>query len=386
MAGAALSLRRALTVATVGVVLTLLAFTFDASPLFVCGIGFALLGAVAPLLVWLGSRGAEIERRLPVERVVEGEPFEATLMVRGGHLALLLSVVREPLADRAVALRGAGRDVALRVITRFEHRGRQILPPPALLIRDPLALAWRERRGAPGNQEVLVLPRTFPVSWRREDGGVRASVAAARAARIEVLAAVDVDGLRPYRVGTPASRIHWPALARGAGLLERRLQPDGDQRPLVVLDARGRVPAEQLDAAVRAAASLCLALALRGGCGLLLPGDRRPAVVEPDLIGWPAAHARLALEEGGPHARAPRLPAGWAAVGAVFYVAVQPLERPPAALGRAAGAAVLVLPRALCASALGRPCLEVAGCIGFLARQPREPRAAETAAKMGGRG
>ena len=29
------------------------------------------------------------------------------------------------------------------------------------------------------------------------------------------------DLVRPYRVGTPASRIHWAALARGAGLLER---------------------------------------------------------------------------------------------------------------------------------------------------------------------
>ena len=92
-------------------------------------------------------------------------------------------------------------------------------------------------------------------------------------------AAVDMDGLRPYRVGTPASRIHWPAVARGHGLIERRLQADGDSRPLVVLDARLPGPdaqSELLDAAVRAAASLVLELARRGGCGLLLPGEQRP--------------------------------------------------------------------------------------------------------------
>ena len=56
---------------------------------------------------------------------------------------------------------------------------------------------------------------------------------------IEPMGATEVDGLRPYRQGTPASRIHWPALARGAGLLERRLRADTDSRPLVVVDARG---------------------------------------------------------------------------------------------------------------------------------------------------
>ena len=84
----------------------------------------------------------------------------------------------------------------------------------------------------------------------------------------EALAAVDLDGLRPYRPGTPASRIHWPAVARGAGLIERRLQADGDARPLVVLDARtpasaGRAGVDLLDAAVRAAASLVLEFSAR---------------------------------------------------------------------------------------------------------------------------
>ena len=44
------------------------------------------------------------------------------------------------------------------------------------------------------------------------------------------------------------------------GLLERRLQADGDSRPLVVLDARCDGPTEHLDACVRAAASLVLEL------------------------------------------------------------------------------------------------------------------------------
>ena len=71
------------------------------------------------------------------------------------------------------------------------------------------------------------------------DRGRRFRLADGHAAS-EAMAAVDVDGLRPYRPGTPASRIHWPAVARGAGLIERRLQADGDSRPMIVLDAAAR--------------------------------------------------------------------------------------------------------------------------------------------------
>src|ERR1700733_8579028 len=146
-------------------------------------------------------------------------------------------------------------------------------------------------RGVPGAGE----------KWRR----------AAGPASVEPLGATEVDGLRPYRPGTPASRIHWSALARGAGVLERRLQADTDSRPLVVVDARGSgppAPPEYLDAAVRAAASLVLELGKQVGCGLLLPGEHRPLEVEPDLAALPVAHARLALVAGGPATPAPRPP------------------------------------------------------------------------------
>ena len=90
-------------------------------------------------------------------------------------------------------------------------------------------------------------------------------------------AELDLEGLRPYRQGTPASRIHWPAVARSGEMLERRLSADGDTAPLVVLDASRTPTEEALDHAVRAAASLCLHLARRGGCALLLPGCGRAA-------------------------------------------------------------------------------------------------------------
>src|SRR5207302_11054519 len=113
----------------------------------------------------------------------------------------------------------------------------------------PLTIATAIRSGTDEAQELLVLPRTLPVHWLGAGTGDRQSIRSALV-RPQTLAAVDVDGLRPYQPGTPASRIHWPALARGRGLLERRLRAEGDTRPLVVLDARGNGGDERLDAAV----------------------------------------------------------------------------------------------------------------------------------------
>ena len=184
----------------------------------------------------------------------------------------------------------------------------------------------------------------------------------------EPLAASDIDGLRPYRPGTSASRIHWQALARGAGLLERRLQADGDSRPLVVLDARcGPGADDELDAAVRATASLILELARRGGCRVLLPGERRAVAVETDLTSWPGIHARLAMVEGGPGSRPPLLAPG-AKLGPVLYVAAQPLERiPPAISAQVTAGCVLVLPRSGSSQPAGAAIFDVAGCRGYAA-------------------
>jgi uncharacterized protein (DUF58 family) len=172
-------------------------------------------------------------------------------------------------------------------------------------------------------------------------------------------AEIDMDGLRPHREGAPASRIHWPALARTGELLERRLRPEGDTRPLVLLDARGGSE-EQLDAAVRAAASLTVHLAERGGCVLLLPGEHRPTPLEPGLSGWPHLHARLAVVEAG---GAPGVSGLAQRRGAIFYVAARPLNRIPPVLSHSPGSGrVLVVPGALSGR---RASFTVAGCTGY---------------------
>jgi uncharacterized protein (DUF58 family) len=395
-----LSARRAVAVAVGGVVLILVSFVFDAAPLFVPGIAFAALGALAPAWVWVSARGASAQRILEAERVVEEEPLAAKIEVRRGRLGLPGAEVYDPFTASKLEVAGplsplqGDRCASVRVVTHFARRGLQTLEPPSLFVRDPLELAHVQATSAAASQRLLVLPRTEPVRWLVADRGRRFKLPEGGASS-EALAAVDVDGLRPYRPGTPASRIHWPAVARGAGLIERRLQADGDTRPLVVVDARGSDSSiELLDAAVRAAASLALEFARSGGCGLLLPGEQRATTLDRELLTWPAAYARLAMVQGGPRAPAPALGRYGARVGPMFYVAAKAPDRLPATMaGPARGLTVLVVPVPCLVG--GRPkgmrgamlaTLDVSGCRGFQLGVRREFDRSERASSRHGTG
>jgi uncharacterized protein (DUF58 family) len=370
--------RRAAAVVVAGLALILVALLFDAAPLFVPGVAITLLGVAAPVWVAVAAQGATIERTLESTRVVEDQPIEATIEVRRGPWGLPGAAVLDPLAGEPVSIRSpmsiiSGASTAsVRIVASFPRRGIRRIEPPTLVVSDALELARIVRESPSPAQELLVLPRTERVKWVA--GAGEKWRRATGAAPLEPFGATEVDGLRPYRQGTPASRIHWPALARGAGLLERRLRADTETRPLVVVDARSDGPPEHLDAAVRAAASLVLELGTRTGCGLLLPGEFRPLEIERDLIAWPIAHARLALVEGGPETRAPGLAPG-ARSAQVLYVAATPHARLPAGLaGAGVRAAILVVPKALATQPRHEASFEVAGCLGFVVGAGRRVR------------
>jgi uncharacterized protein (DUF58 family) len=362
--------RRAAAVVVAGLALILVALLFDAASLFVPGVAIILLGVAAPAWVAVAAQGATIERTLESARVVEDEPIEATIEVRRGPWGLPGAAVLDPLAGEPVSIRSpmsiisGANSASVRIVASFPRRGIRRIEPPTLIVSDALELARVVRESPSPAQELLVLPRTERVKW--VPGAGEKWRRATGAAPLEPFGATEVDGLRPYRQGTPASRIHWPALARGAGLLERRLRADTETRPLVVVDARCDGPPEHLDAAVRAAASLVLELGTRAGCGLLLPGEFRPLEIEQDLIAWPIAHARLALVEGGPETRAPGLAPG-ARSAQVLYVAAAPHARLPAGLaGAGVRAAILVVPKAVATQPRHEASFEVAGCLGFV--------------------
>ncbi|MDQ3631521.1 MAG: DUF58 domain-containing protein, partial [Actinomycetota bacterium] len=362
----------ALTVA-LGVLLLLAGGTFDAEPLYVPGAAFVLLGLFAVAWVGLGALGLAVERDVAARTVLEDQPVAVSVRVRAGLTPLLTGAVDHPLLPAPVPFALGRREMALRINASFARRGRRVLAPVNVVVRDPLGLAT-VTLATGAEAELLVLPRICPVASLTstgEDGAL-----SQRSGRPRMAAEVELDGVRPHRPGAPASRIQWSIFARTGELWERRLVADGDSRPLIVLDPRtagAEHPEAALDAAVRAAASLAVTLAKQGGCSILLPGDRRPILIEPGLNAWPRAHIRLALVTGND--RAPR-PAGVAGrAGAVIYVGARPIGRTPRALQGSGGASrILVLPEDAPSTAAGpvqpgrRAVFTVAGCTGYALR------------------
>lgn len=360
-------MRRAAGAALLGAAMALAALLFDTASLWVPSVALIGLSAGAAAWVALAARGAGIERAPGPPTIEEEQPYPLRLELRPGILPPPGGELREPLLDAPIPLGGrTARKV--RIDVRFARRGKRVLEPGALTIADPLGLAVREISGGGEAMELLVLPRVEPLLAAGPASGAGGSGAgpdsgggrAALRGRLDGSAAeLDLDGLRPYREGTPASRIHWPAVARSGEMLERRLTADADSAPLVVLDATAPPSDEALDMAVRAAASLCVHLGRRSGCALLLPGDRRPAALAPDMSAWSALHARLALVKAArarpPLARARR-------AGAVIWVSAR--GDAPRDLARAAGGGGwLVTPME--SAAAGTPMsFTVAGCAG----------------------
>jgi uncharacterized protein (DUF58 family) len=319
-----------------GAAMTAIAAAFGSPSLYIPGVALVLLAAGAAVWVAAAATGASLERRVGSATVEEEREWPIEITARtglvpapGGHLA-------EPLVRGSQPMVGHSSR-RMRVAVTFERRGQRRLEPARLVIGDPLGLLERQVEAGAG-QEVLVLPRIEPVVATGGGAG-RAVEAAAGARPAEASAEVEMESLRPYREGAPASRIHWPTVARVGTLMERRLLADSDSQPLVVMDPTHPDGEDALDMAVRAAASLCVHLARAGGCAVLLPGDRRALDIGPDLGNWPALHARLALVDARGGAPAARLEGRR---GAIFWVTAS--ARRPRALERSSAERYLVSP------------------------------------------
>jgi uncharacterized protein (DUF58 family) len=333
-----------------GTALVAVGLGFDSPAALIPGIALIALALTAVTWVELASRGGRLQRDPGPRTLVEGGAYPLRIrlsrtLVRPPGGALFDSMLRRPLA--------VGPRWPRRIDQRLHPRGpgRRRLGDSRLIVQDPLGLWTRELR-CPGPGDLVVLPRIEPVRPVEPagdalgfDGGRRSS----RGRGSTPVEQPEVDGLRPYRPGSPASRIHWPAVARSGEMMERRLVAGEGSRPLVVLDLRGAEGGR--DRAMRAAASLCFELARGGGCELLLPGARRALPVDPQLRSWPEAHLRLALATPGPIS-----PALARRSCPVIWVAASS-RRPPG--GLPAGS-FLVGPR----RPVGPIAFRVAGCFG----------------------
>jgi uncharacterized protein (DUF58 family) len=349
--------------AALGIALVLVGLGFDIPSVLLPGVALALLAVVAVAWVELASRGGRLERDPGPRRLAEDRPYPLRIRLRGTLVRPPSGRLVDPLLPAPVAV-GPRWPRELRRQVPVRGPGRRAIGRSRLEVRDPLRLWTRELVSEPA-PDLVVLPRIEPIQVLGPGGDALGSGGSAggspQRAAVEI-AQFEIDGLRPYRPGSPASRIHWPAVARHGELIERRLTGGEGSRPLVVLDLRG---AEGRDRAIRAAASLCLELAGSGGCELLLPGARRTLTIDPARRSWPEAHVRLAVAAGG----APGAIGAGLRAGAVLWVSSA--GSPPNILSSLGPGSYLIAP--------GRPrgeaSFKVAGCYGRPLAAPGRPRA-----------
>ena len=271
-------MRRAAELLLVAVALAVVAGALASLALFALAVGLLLVTLAAGVSVAATARRLVVTRSISQREVGEDQPISVCLQVRRpGWLPLPVHLEAQVDTDRWMPLGEGGGRLPLLI----GRRGPWRLEPSRLRLRDGLGIVLRPLVvGRP--EPLLILPSPdlrVPISPQPD----------ARAAD------PDLDGLEPYVPGTPISRVHWPALARGAGLQQRRLTAPAAGLPLVVVDTANSSDPRAVDWAARTAAGAILRLAGAGGCRVLLPGDQVATTVTDLTAAWRGVHRRLAL-------------------------------------------------------------------------------------------
>src|SRR5690348_17120730 len=120
-----------------GTGLLLAALAFEASTLFVPAVALLALAGLSTLWIRLAGRAIQVSRVIEVDRVLEEQPVEARIKIRGS-LGLPGAQVHDPLSGGAIAISTPrSREIELRVLSRFPRRGRVTLPTPRVRLGDP---------------------------------------------------------------------------------------------------------------------------------------------------------------------------------------------------------------------------------------------------------
>ncbi len=273
-------MRRAVWLLLGAAVLATAAGALASLALFALAVGLIVVTVGAGTSVLLAARLVAITRWVSRPEAPEDQPVRVEFQVRGlGRLPLPVHLEAQADPGGWVLLGERGGVVELMV----GRRGTWQLAPSRLRLREALGIfEWSLLVGQP--EPLLILPtpdltaRIPPRSWAWSAAGE-----------------ADPDGLQPYTPGTPIGRIHWPALARGAGLQQRRMAAPPNGLPLVLVDTTGASDPGAVDWAARAAAGVIVRLARSGGCRVLLPGDHTATTVTGTAATWRAVHRRLAL-------------------------------------------------------------------------------------------
>ena len=277
------------------------AWLVGSTALAVLGIGLAVAAVGARLWSRLVMGTLRVERLAPEDAPVEGESLRLDVELRGRRRL----ASRLEWEDRVGALGEhrvpVGRGGRARLVLDDVPRGRYRLGPGRLLAWDPLGLSRFELVvDAPAG--VTVRPRVPELETLFTDAGAWGE--GGRRASMRHPSGLEPHGVREYVEGEPLRAVHWPTSARRGELMVRELEDAPRDSVAVVLDvdaawvvgARG---ASSLDDAVRAAAGLVRAHALRSRRVLLVIGTPEPGVHRVRSLGndWDGALEALAAVE-----------------------------------------------------------------------------------------
>ncbi len=229
--------------ASAGLTLVLCGYILGFRDITRVGILLLALPLVAVVLVRRRPPGLLVWRSTDPARVSAGDVARVTTSVgNSGRRSTPLMLAEERLAvalgDRPRVLLGslaAGERRALAYAVRPPVRGRHLLGPLAVQLRDPFGLTHRfVEVGEP--TELLVLPQVHSLGGRRPPGtGVGAE------GEIPFMVALhgeDDQSIREYRDGDDLRRIHWPATARTGDLMVRQEDRPARRRAVILLDPR----------------------------------------------------------------------------------------------------------------------------------------------------
>ena len=267
--------------------------TLASLALFAVAVGLVLLTACAGLTVALASNRVSVARTL-LEREVQEDDLVRLRFDVNGTRWLPVRVEAEDHSGTWLELGTAPAVTEVQVARRGDYR----LLPSRVRVRDALGI-FECSRHAGSAEPLLILPTPAPQPDLRRPRAASNSDP-------------EPDGLQEHMPGTPLARIHWPSLARGAGLQVRRFAAAPRTLPLVVVDTAGAPNPQAVDWAARTAAGQILALTRSGGCRVVLPGDASETTITAIEAGWRALHrrlARLAASVHGPPAPAAGDPA-----------------------------------------------------------------------------
>jgi uncharacterized protein (DUF58 family) len=192
-----------------------------------------------------------------------------------------------------------GRRRAIRIELRGAQRGRHVLGPAVVIVRDPFGLAQRRRMLA-GTRTWTVLPEVWPLPPGVPLGGATGQLPSGP--RRPTVHGEDIADIREYVAGDDLRSVHWPSTAHRGRLMVRQAEEATIPRASVVLDLRrdrhrGSGPQASIEVAIATAASVIHHLTSRQrGVTLLTRPERHPPAPR-SAAGWLPVLAGLEPDE-----------------------------------------------------------------------------------------